>query len=359
MSQDPTESGGSTAPASQSDPATLADKPVAWAISGGARGMENQCLALAEAAGFAPVPLRVAAKAPWRWLPEMAWSVWGKVPSRLSAENRQMLDGPWPDLVVACGRQSVPLAIHIKRVSEGRTFVVQCQDPRVTPALFDLVVPPDHDNVTPAQNVLSIVGSPNLALPWRLAEASGKWASKFDTLGRPLVAVAIGGSSSAYRLNRSSIDELFRCLEKMQTESGARLAITTSRRTGPDNEELIQAHAKRLGAWVWDGSGDSPILGLYACADAIVVTEDSVNMAAEAAASGKPLYVAELDGGSEKFDHFHDVLKARGIARTLTHAPLEAWSYPPLTETLRAAQEIRQRMSDRGFALPAEPQTGH
>lgn len=319
--------------------------------------MENQCLALAEAAGFDPVPLRVAAKAPWRWLPEKAWPLWGKVPSRLSTENQQMLNGPWPDLVVACGRQSVPLAIHIKRASQGRTFVVQCQDPRVTPALFDLVVPPDHDNVAPAENVLSIVGSPNLALPWRLADAAHIWAAKFDALACPLIAVAIGGSSSAYRLNRTNIDEMFRCLEKMQSDSGASLAITTSRRTGADNEKLIQAHAKRLGAWVWDGTGDSPILGLYACADAVVVTEDSVNMAAEAAASGKPLYVADLDGGSDKFDLFHDVLKARGIARTLSYAGLEKWTYAPLTETLRAALEVRQRMSDRGFELPAARQT--
>lgn len=330
----------------------MAARPAAWAISGGARGMENQCLALAEAAGFAPVPLQVAAKAPWRWLPEKAWPLWGNVPARLCAENQQMLNGPWPDLVVACGRQSVPLAIHIKRASQGRAFVVQCQDPRVTPALFDLVVPPDHDNVAQAENVVPIIGSPNLALPWRLADASRIWAPTFDALKHPLVAVAIGGSSGAYRLTRANIDEMFRCLEKMQTESGASLAITTSRRTGKDNEKLIRDHAKRLGAWVWDGLGDSPILGLYACADAVVVTEDSVNMAAEAAASGTPLYVAELDGGSDKFDHFHDVLKARGIARTLSFTTLEEWTYSPLAETIRAAREIRQRMNDRGFELP-------
>ena len=327
-------------------------RPTAWAISGGARGMENQCLALAEAAGYAPVPLHVTARAPWRWLPEPAWPLWGRVPNRLSTDNQQTLAGAWPDLVVACGRQSVPLAIHIKKQSQGRTFVVQCQNPRVSPGLFDLVVPPEHDGMADAENVLPILGSPNLALPWRLEMAARRWEPAFAHLSRPLIAVAIGGSSNAYTLTRDNVDELFQHLERLQASSGGILALTTSRRTGAQNEARVQAHADRLGAWLWDGKGDSPILGLYALADAIVVTEDSVNMAAEAAASGKPLYVAKLTGGSEKFDHFHDALKARGIARDLSGSAFETWSYTPLSETLRAAAEIRQRMETRGFTLP-------
>jgi len=327
-------------------------RPVAWAISGGARGMENQCLALAEAAGYAPIPLRVTARAPWRWLPEPAWPLWGHVPNRLSADNQHTLKGPWPDLVVACGRQSVPLAIHIKKQSQGHTFVVQCQDPRISPALFDMVVPPEHDTMRAADNVLPITGSPNLALPWRLEAAASTWRATFAGLKRPLIAVAIGGSSSAYRMTGPVIEEMFHSLEKLVETSGGCLAITTSRRTGADNEMLIKDHAQRLGAWLWDGTGNSPILGLYALADAVVVTEDSVNMAAEVAASGKPLYVARLTGGSEKFDYFHDALKARGIARDLSGSAFETWDYTPLSETLRAATQIRQRMEARGFNLP-------
>jgi len=330
-------------------------RPIAWAISGGARGMENQCLALAEAAGYTPVPLHVTARAPWRWLPEQAWPLWGKVPARLSDENRQTLLGPWPDLVVACGRQSVPLAIHIKKQSQGRTFVVQCQDPRVSPGLFDMVVPPEHDGMRETDNVLPIIGSPNLALPWRLEAAASKWKTTYAGLKRPLIAVAIGGSSKAYRMTGPVIEEMFHCLEKLTETSGGSLAITTSRRTGADNERLIKEHARHLNAWLWDGDGDSPILGLYALADAVVVTEDSVNMAAEVAASGKPLYVAKLNGGSDKFDHFHDVLRARGIARDLSASSFETWSYTPLSETIRAAQNIRVRMEALGFTLPPLP----
>lgn len=349
MSQNPTES--PTPP----EPTQDDDRPVAWAISGGARGMENQAMALAEAAGYRPVPLRIDAKAPWRWLPEAAWRAWGNVPRRLSAANQAMLNGPWPDLVVGCGRQSIPLMVHIGRRNRGGTFTVQCQDPRIGPHLFNMVVPPEHDAMAEHDNVLPIIGSPNLALPWRLDAAKTRWQDTFAPIPRPLIAVAIGGSSKAYRMLPTHVDALFDCLEKMQAATGGGLAITASRRTGPENEAAIKAHADRLGAWLWDGDGPSPILGLYALADAVVVTEDSVNMAAEVAASGTPLYVARLDKMSdrraEKFEHFHDALRARGIARELT-GDYESWTYPPLTETLRAAETIRMRMAEKGFDLP-------
>ncbi len=325
-------------------------RPVAWAISGGARGMENQAIALAEAAGYEPQPVRIAAKAPWRWLPERGWRLWGDVPRRLS-EASTPLAPPYPDLVVGCGRLAVAAAIHVRRISKGSTFVVQCQDPRVPPSNFDLIVPPEHDHVPAAPNVFPIVGSPNLALPWRLDHAADLWRETFEDMPRPLIAVAIGGPNRAYRMGTPELDALFRHLAAIREATGASFAITTSRRTGAENEARVKRAAEQLGAWLWDGEGPSPILGLYALSDAVVVTEDSVNMAGEAAAAGRPVYIAPLEGHSEKFTHFHDSLRARGIARTLTNR-FETWTYPPLRETQRAAEAIRTRMAERGFTLP-------
>jgi len=334
-------------------------RPRAWALSSGGKGMENQCLALAEAAGYAAYPIRLAPRAPWRWLPEKAWRLWGNVPRRLSPENQKDFASPWPDLVVACGRLSVAAAIHIKRYAGSTTFVVQCQNPRVRPTLFDLVIPPEHDRMAPADTVFPIIGAPNLALPWRLQRAGEHWRETFSALPRPLIAVAIGGSSGAYTLTDDDVDGLFAALERMRRQTGGTLAITTSRRTGAHHEARIAAHARRLGAWTAasvSGGQDapSPILGLYALADILVVTADSVNMAAEAAATGKPVFIAPLAGGSAKFDRFHASLRARGITRPLgaEGATIDTWTYAPLAETQRAADEIRRRMAARGFKLP-------
>ncbi len=78
-------------------------------------------------------------------------------------------------------------------------------------------------------------------------------------------------------------------------------------------------------------------------ADAIVVTADSVSMVSEAAATGKPVHIVELDGGSEKFARFHQAMREAGITRPF-NGTLAEWHYPPLDDTARAAAEIRRRL---------------
>ena len=97
---------------------------------------------------------------------------------------------------------------------------------------------------------------------------------------------------------------------------------------------------------VWDGSGANPYFGFLDAADVILVTEESANMATEAAATGKPVYLLSLPGRPGKFARFHDDLIGAGIARRFD-GELERWTYAPLVETDRAAAEILRRMRAR------------
>src|SRR5690242_19381609 len=136
-----------------------------WVVTEGAAGMENQCLGLAERFPFPVRPLRVHLKQPWGWLAPHAWgSPFGRV---TSISDR--LGPPWPRLLIGCGRQSIPFSIGVRHASARRTVTVQCQDPRVAVSSFDLVVPPEHDEVA-GRNVFPTVGSPNRITPARLAE---------------------------------------------------------------------------------------------------------------------------------------------------------------------------------------------
>jgi mitochondrial fission protein ELM1 len=74
------------------------------------------------------------------------------------------------------------------------------------------------------------------------------------------------------------------------------------------------------------------------------VTADSISMISEAAATGKPVYVIELDGGSRKFARFHQAMRDAGITRPFTGA-VETWRYTPPGDTERAAVEIRRRLA--------------
>ena len=79
--------------------------------------------------------------------------------------------------------------------------------------------------------------------------------------------------------------------------------------------------------------------------EVVFVTCDSVSMVSEACATGKPVYVHDLPGGSAKFRLFHDALRADGITRAFTGRP-QAWRYDPFDETARVAAEIHRRLGD-------------
>ncbi|WP_404326254.1 ELM1/GtrOC1 family putative glycosyltransferase [Aerophototrophica crusticola] len=77
-----------------------------------------------------------------------------------------------------------------------------------------------------------------------------------------------------------------------------------------------------------------------------MATCDSVSMISEAASTGKPVYVIELEGGSPKFRRFHEDLYADGVARPFK-GELGHWTYAPLDDTPRIAEEVRRRMAAR------------
>jgi mitochondrial fission protein ELM1 len=83
---------------------------------------------------------------------------------------------------------------------------------------------------------------------------------------------------------------------------------------------------------------------MLGAADAIIVTADSVSMISEAAATGKPVHIVELDGGSKKFARFHQALRDAGVTRPFA-GMLGGWGYAPLDDTARAAAEIRRRFA--------------
>lgn len=272
---------------------------------------------------------------------EHFWAPW-PVPFLALGKNSSPLHEPWPKLLIACGRNSIAYSSAIRERSAGGTFVVQCQDPRIDTNYFDLVVPPEHDGLT-GDNVMSILGSPNRINATSLDKARDEFAETFRALPRPLVAVLIGGESRHYKMTNDRIDNLILELKAL-VKSGHGLAITTSRRTAKDIDHRLQANLTGDEVFFWDGNEPNPYLGMLAHADHILVTEESTNMVTEAAGTGKPVHVIRLKGGAPKFDEFHRQMIAREIARPF-QGELETWTYEPLNETARVAEEIKKRLN--------------
>lgn len=319
---------------------TLPPDLICWVLSDGKPGMENQCLGLAEALGLSPVVKRVAIRNPWRSLPPQLWFA----PMRALSGVSDRLTPPWPDLLIATGRQTVAPALAIRKASRGRTFTVQIQNPVVSPDRFDLVVAPRHDRLTGA-NVLQTYGGLNRLSQTTLKDAGAQFAPDLAHLPRPLLAVLIGGSNKVYRMTDKTTRTLAEHLRTMAETSGCGLALTASRRTGPENLGHLKQALSGLPAVWYDGDGPNPYLGWLALADAFVATSDSVNMVSEACSTGKPVFVHHLPGGNAKFDRFHTALAEAGMTRPLA-GDLAHWTYPPLNDTATIAEAVATRLSE-------------
>ncbi|MDI1325742.1 MAG: mitochondrial fission ELM1 family protein [Brevundimonas sp.] len=317
-----------------------------WVVSDGRIGMENQALGLAEAVQrLTPADISVR-RIRWR-------KVFDKLPSALktswmldlSSDSTEPASGEaWPDIWIATGRATLPMSARVRAASGGRTFVVQTQDPRWRTAAYDLIVAPAHDRIE-GPNVLSITGSPHRVAPERLAENSAAFADQLAALPSPRVAALIGGRSRAFDLTGDHAADLAGRIARAIEAANGSLMLTFSRRTPAAAKAAMTARLAHLPGLIWDGAGANPYFAFLNFADHVLVTEDSANMAAEAASTGKPVLILPMIPlkPADKFARLHANLRERGAARPF-EGSLEAWSYAPLDETARAARTMLERM---------------
>lgn len=309
------------------------NQPVIWVVSEGMAGTENQCLGVAEALGVTPVIKRIQLRQPWKSLSPY-----------LACETENTFTGdpitaPWPDIVIASGRKSIAAVRYIKKQNPG-TFTVQIQDPRINPSAFDLVAIAEHDP-TRGENVLVTTASPNRMTEAKLVVAKEGFRETFEKLPSPRVAVLIGGKSKSHTLSIEQTHDICDQLMKL-TQNNFGLMITTSRRTGPANDRIIKTQLQADTSYIWDGQSANPYFGMLAWADFIIVTSDSVSMISEAATTGKPVYVIPLKGGSKRLNRYIDLMVDKGLVRYFK-GDLENYTYTPLADAQRVADEIRRK----------------
>jgi uncharacterized protein len=311
-----------------------------WIVTDGSVGMEAQGVAVAEAVGLPYTLKRVRVAGPLRLLPARLQIY--LPPARLLAAvaSNEPLTAPWPRLVISIGRRSVPIALAIKRAAGA--FGLHIQNPKVPAQHFDLIAAPVHDGFT-GKNVINTFGAVHSVTQARLEEGASSFAAAIAPLPHPRLAVLLGGESQAFSFPPEHAAAFGASLAALARGSGGSLLVTPSRRTLPGSVQALSAAIADVPHILWDGSSANPYHAFLALADAIVVTEDSVNMVTEAAGTGKPVYVQRLKGNSRRLGRFHELMQERGATRPF-QGKLEMWSYAPINDTELVASAIRKAL---------------
>jgi mitochondrial fission protein ELM1 len=319
--------------------------PSVWVLHDGKPGMASQALGLAEAAGFAFTEKPLSVHRPWSWLPPQLWVA----PLFAVTEAGHPLAPPWPDLVIGCGRNAARPVLAIRRAGGGRTLAAQIQDPRVGRGEFDMLFVAEHDRLRGPRIVVTRGALHRVTA--QLLAAERRRFPALDRLPRPILGVLIGGSNRAYRLGTRRLGEIADLVAGIVRQNGGSAVVTPSRRTGEAGLALLRERLAGLPGSIWDGSGANPYYAYLAVADALLVTADSVSMVSEAAATGKPVHILDLDGGDAKFARFHEAMRKAGITRPFA-GRIESWSYTPPDDTARAGAALRELVMTHAARRP-------
>ncbi|MCF6276130.1 MAG: mitochondrial fission ELM1 family protein, partial [Robiginitomaculum sp.] len=282
-----------------------------WIVTSGYIGNMVQCEGIMEALGLEIEYKTVNPSAPWRY-----FAPWGPVsPKTQIGGTTGQFAGPLPEIIIGSSRQAVPYMRALKKHCDHRTLTVFLQNPIIGTKAADLIWVSDHDShKINGENVISSLLAPHRITQKRLDQARKSGNLDMTVLTSPCIAISVGGSNSVYNYNSKTCERFAHYLSKA-AQSGASFLVTPSRRTDAGIIEVIAEAIKSAPHHIWDGSGDNPYFEYLSQCDALIVTADSVNMAGEAIATGKPVYIFHPQGGSKKFDYFHDQLRKKGITR--------------------------------------------
>jgi hypothetical protein len=264
-------------------------RPLIWLLLGAKAGDNAQVKRLGELLLGDKVTHQLAFNN-WHHLPNL---VLGAGLASLAVEARAALIAPWPDIVIAAGKRSAPVALWIKQQSKGRSRLVHIGRPRARLADFDLVVTTPQYGLPPDGNVLELP-LPLVGPVMPDAQALAHWRMAWQDLPRPLVAVAIGAAKYPLRFGEQEQERLASLLNSELAAGGSALLLA-SPRTDPG---VVTRIASRLTvdymSYARFDKANNPYSAALTLCDRAVVTGDSASMLADALSARRPVSVFSL-----------------------------------------------------------------
>ena len=320
-------------------PAAPGERLNIWVASDGTAGMRLQALALAitmrrARPDWSLDEFTIAPHGLIRALPRLAATMPGLPLYGAKggpALQRRPHAGHYPDILITCGRRMAGYALALRRRARADGTVmklVHIQDPRLPPGMFDALVVPRHDRAR-GPNVLVTTGSLNRLtltdIKTAMMEMPSRWLSTTRSMS---VAVMLGGDNRRYRVSEAMAGRMADMLTGFAGATGALLIPVASRRTPELVIEKVTAALPPDRVMLPRKDEPNVYPGVLGMAQAVIVTSDSVNMASEAAITGKPVLIAPwLDAGPDnpsgetgRIRAFHDTMFAARHTAALTPA---------------------------------------
>lgn len=265
-------------------------EPVIWVLEGPRAGDNAQAHALASRLDAQVVCKHLTFNNLCR-LPSL---ILGASVASVETESRRSLAPPWPELVIAIGRRSAPVARWIKKQSLGQTKAVHLGRPRTPLSAFDLVITTPQYGLPSAANVMEIP-LPFVAARKLDALELATWRARWAGLRRPLIAVAIGHAKFPLKLGRREARLLGQRLNSLAEQMKGSLLLIPSPRSVPNVIARIEAElsAPHLAYRTFEPQRNPYPAALADC-DHFVATSDSISMISELISTGKPVEVFAL-----------------------------------------------------------------
>ena len=276
-------------------------------------------------------------------------SFWNLIPPKFTPISENLLTEKFicdSRVIISCGRKSVVHSIALKKRFKNKIFNIHIQDPKVSLSNFDLIVCPEHDELT-GDNVIATKGSIHY-LTKKEIEKNSKYI-KIDKENKKIVAFILGGPNKYYDYAEEQINITFNKIKNLFTPDKYKLIVIPSYRTP---EEIIKKAFNTFSHnhLVFKTIDRNAYLSALSLSDYVIVTCDSTSMISESAVTGKPIYVVNMVPvkNNKRFKNFHTQFKKLGITRDLDDK-VNLWSYNQLDEVNRIAPIIKEKMKLNGI----------
>lgn len=275
------------------------------------------------------------------------------------------------DLFISAGSSAAPFCLALAKVYNAKCAVV------MTPSVlgvkpFDFAIIPEHDNKDlNLNNALITLGAPNHIYKPELKAQAASFFKDLKFNKSKIIAVLIGGSDANYDVNEAWAERVINKLLNAAEACNAELLITTSRRTGKQVDNKINAiiNRKNFVKYFLPASkypDVNPVPAMLGLATHVIATEDSVSMVSEAVTAGFKVGLLRTDKqggllakiknllgyGTSRFDKLFDKFIERGMVIDLGQGDFENFvkadsqvNNESFNEAERAARFILENMN--------------